>query len=196
MRKCSICTCDNREEIDKLLKKGVSFREITRSFPVSVGSLGRHREHELAASRRPAPPDSKAVRSWRRILRRALATSDLASATRAQSAIDSLQRGSPDGNVAPVQQSRGNRDPEKLTEALRTIYGLRGTARNQSLARPASGDEALISMLRARMRRDTPRPIAAACRFLVSLMLQEPLDERTRTEIRRLLLETTMGLAT
>lgn len=126
MGKCSICMSENQEKINKLLRKRVPFQEIRRSYSVSVGTLWRHRKHALAASESPAPPDSKAVRSWRRILRRALATSDLASATRAQSAIDNLQRASPEANTERVEQTvQKNRDPERLVKALREIYGLK-----------------------------------------------------------------------
>ncbi|WP_243092849.1 hypothetical protein [Thermus hydrothermalis] len=44
-RRCTICTHPQREEIDRALVEGESFRNIAERFGVSLGALHRHREH-------------------------------------------------------------------------------------------------------------------------------------------------------
>jgi hypothetical protein len=51
-RKCSICGDPRREEIDRALLSGKTYREITGNFPVSKSALERHRDHITASLRK------------------------------------------------------------------------------------------------------------------------------------------------
>ena len=44
-RKCTICTHPNREEIDKQLLSGESYRSIAKHFGASESAIYRHQEH-------------------------------------------------------------------------------------------------------------------------------------------------------
>ena len=46
-RPCTICTHDQREEIDKALVSGTPYRNISKRFSVSMGALSRHRADHL-----------------------------------------------------------------------------------------------------------------------------------------------------
>ncbi len=67
-RKCTICTHPRREEIDRGLVEGESFRSIAERFGVSLGALHRHREHVQDDVQQAI--EAKAVRSGRSVLDR------------------------------------------------------------------------------------------------------------------------------
>jgi transposase len=45
VRKCTICNRPNREEIDKQLISGESYRSVAKRFEASESAIYRHREH-------------------------------------------------------------------------------------------------------------------------------------------------------
>lgn len=67
-RRCTICTHPRREEIDRALVEGESFRNIAERFGVSLGALHRHREHVQDDVQQAI--EAKAVRSGRSVLDR------------------------------------------------------------------------------------------------------------------------------
>jgi len=44
-RKCSICGHKKRGEIEKAIQDGISYRNISERFSISLGSISRHKEH-------------------------------------------------------------------------------------------------------------------------------------------------------
>jgi lambda repressor-like predicted transcriptional regulator len=48
-RKCTVCEHEKVEEINRLLLKGVSLRNIAKQYSVSAASLHRHKESHLPA---------------------------------------------------------------------------------------------------------------------------------------------------
>ena len=67
-RRCTICTHPQREEIDRALVEGESFRNMARRFGVSLGALHRHRTHIRDDVQQAI--EAKAVRSGRSVLDR------------------------------------------------------------------------------------------------------------------------------
>ena len=49
-RACTICNHERREEIEKALNAGMSYRNVAERFGTSVAALFRHKSHKLSAT--------------------------------------------------------------------------------------------------------------------------------------------------
>src|SRR5215469_17354688 len=91
MLKCSICQSPERKKVDAAIRKGLAIREIARLSYFSRATIWRHKAHSAKNDPGTRQTDeTKSLRAWRRIYRRALAAGDHVAASKAQERVDAI----------------------------------------------------------------------------------------------------------
>jgi hypothetical protein len=188
-KQCTACVHASRAAIDRELRAGAGGREVAGRYGLSKSAIARHSLLHLSDDGSPEPDVTRQLLdSAQRALRRAEARGKHRDVMEALRVLGELRRrhrissaaSSPSASQ-PEQPHEERHDVDWLCERLKEIYGIRGSTEEGEDAR-------LIAMLKARvMRDDCDAKIAAVCTLAASLIAGRPLDQESKTEVRRLL---------
>jgi hypothetical protein len=189
-QQCSVCGHSAQARIDAELAAGAAQRDIAERYSLSKSAVARHAALHFVHDDTTGQSDDGA-RQLEAAARRLLAASERKGDRR--STLDALKllnemrvrrciaaASSPSAS-SPEQPHEQKRDVNWLCSQLMEIYGIRGNPEERE-------DERLIAMLKARvMREDCDGKISAVCTLAASLISGRPLDQESKTQVRRLL---------